>query len=122
MWHFLINFTRLYVLYRVNPVIPVLSCHLKIRPKMVFKNDCRLMQVKSIAEYSAILSTFIKLTFFFKRFVFNHLPLLCSPWLCRFPILAAFLTLSILEWPLKTCITFLSITCLINGKEMEAIN
>ena len=80
------------------------------------------MQVKSIAEYSAILSIFIKLTFFFKIFVFNDLPLLCGSWLCQFPIFAAFLTLSIFEWPLKTCITFLSITCLINGKEMEAIN
>ena len=48
---------------------------------MGFKTDCRLMQVKSIAEF-AILSTFIKLPFAIKTFV-----------------------LSIFEWPLKTGFT-----------------
>ena len=56
---------------------------------MIFKNDYRLMQVKSIAEcskgeHSAILSTFIKLPFAIKTFV-----------------------LSIFEWPLKTGFTVL---------------
>ena len=38
---------------------PVLSDHSKRRPKIGFKTDYRLMQVKSIVEHSAILSTFI---------------------------------------------------------------
>ena len=42
--------------------------------------DYRLMQVKTIAEYIAILSTYIKLPFVFKTFV-------------------------ILEWPRKTGLT-----------------
>ena len=37
--------------------------------KMVSKTNYRLMQVKSIAEYSAILSAFIKLPFVIKVFV-----------------------------------------------------
>ena len=65
-------------------VKPVLSGHSKRRPKMVFKTDYPLMQVKSTAvcskgEHSAILLTFIKQPFVFKTFV-----------------------LSIFEWPLKT--------------------
>ena len=56
----------------------------KRRPKLVFKTDYRLMQVKSIA--SAILLTFIKLPFSFKAFV-----------------------LSIFEWPLKTGFTVFKI-------------
>ena len=50
------------------------------RPKFVFKTKFRLMQVKSIAEHSAIFSTCIKLPFVIKIFV-----------------------LSIFEWKLKTC-------------------
>ena len=54
------------------------------RPKMFFKTDYRLMQVKGIAEmlhreHSAILLTFIKLPVVLKTFV-----------------------LSILEWPVYT--------------------
>ena len=55
---------------------------------MVFKNNYRLMQAKSIAEdHFAILLTFIKLTFVIKPFVF-----------------------SIFEWPLKTGFTVKSLT------------
>ena len=44
-----------------------LSGHSKRRPNIVFKTDYRLMQVKSIVEeYSAILSTCIKLSFVIK--------------------------------------------------------
>ena len=45
------------------------------RPKMVFKNDYLLTQVKSIAEWdhSAILSTLIKLPFVIKIFVLSIL-------------------------------------------------
>ena len=67
----------------------VLSSHSKRRPKLVFKTEFCLMQVKSIAEWehSAILSTFIKLPFVIKVFL-----------------------LSIFEWPLKTGFTvYLSI-------------
>ena len=56
------------------------------RPKLVFKTNYRLIQVRSIAEcsreHSAILSTFIKLPFVFKIFV-----------------------LSIFEWPFYTGFT-----------------
>ena len=38
-------------------LITVLSGHSKRRPKLVFKTDYRLMQIKSIAEY-AICNTF----------------------------------------------------------------
>ena len=49
---------------------------LKKKPKLGFKTDYRLMQVKSIAEcsegeHSAILSTFIKLPFPIKIFVLS---------------------------------------------------
>ena len=46
---------------------------LKGRPKLVFKPSYPLMQIKSIAEWehSAILSTFIKLPFNIKIFVFS---------------------------------------------------
>ena len=59
------------------------------RPKMVFKTDYGLMQVKSIAEcskgkHSAILLTFIKLPVVIKTFV-----------------------LSIFEWPFHTGFTVL---------------
>ena len=63
----------------------VLSGHSKRLPKLVFKTDYCLMQVKSITDgaYScSILSTFIKLPFIIKIFV-----------------------LSIFEWPLKTGFT-----------------
>ena len=58
---------------------PVLSGHAKRRQKCFFKTAYHLMQVKIIAEWehSAILSTFIKLSF----------------------------VLSIFEWPLKTGFT-----------------
>ena len=59
---------------------PVLSSHLKEDQKTVTGD--RLMQVKSIAEHSAILSTCIKQPPVFKTFV-----------------------LSIFEWPLKTGFT-----------------
>ena len=36
----------------INTVKPVLSGQSKRRPELVFKTDCRLMQVKSIAECS----------------------------------------------------------------------
>ena len=57
-------------------VKPVLSGHSKRRPKCVFKTDYRLMQVKSIAEcskgeHSAILLTFIKLSFAIRTFVLS---------------------------------------------------
>ena len=61
-------------------VKPVLSGHSKRRPKLVFKTDYHLMQVKG--EHSAILLTFIKLPFVIKIFV-----------------------LSIFEWRLKTGFT-----------------
>ena len=38
---------------------------------MVYKTDYRLMQVKSIGEHSATLSTFIKLPFVIKIFVLS---------------------------------------------------
>ena len=40
------------LLFSVYTVKPVLSGHTKRRPKLVFKTDYRLMQVKSIAECS----------------------------------------------------------------------
>ena len=42
------------------------------RPKMVFKTDYRLMQVNIIAEYSAIVLTFIKLPVVIKTFVLSR--------------------------------------------------
>ena len=67
-----------------NTVKPVINSHSKRRPKIGFKNDYHLMQVKVLQnaprEHSAMLSTFMKLQFAFKTFV-----------------------LSIFEWPLKTC-------------------
>ena len=61
------------------------------RPKkMIFNTIYRLMQVKSIAEHSSILSTCIKLPFVIKIFVFSSFewPLktgftvfdICNPW------------------------------------------
>ena len=44
------------------------TCH-KEDQKLLFKTDYSLMQVKSIAECSAILSTFFDLPFYFKTFV-----------------------------------------------------
>ena len=64
---------------RSSTVKPFLNGHSQKDQKLVFKTNYRLMQVKSIAEHSAILSTFIKLPLVFKIFV-----------------------LSIFEWPLKT--------------------
>ena len=62
---------------KLNTVKPVLSRRSK-RSKNVFKTNYGLMQVKSIGEHSAILSTFIKLPFVIKIFFFSF------------------------EWPLKT--------------------
>ena len=74
------------LLKAVITVKPVLSGHSKRRPKLVFKANSRLMQVKVLQnaprEHSAILLTFIKLPFVFKTFV-----------------------LSIFEWPLKADFT-----------------
>ena len=63
------------------------TCHSKRRPKLGFKTDYSLMQVKSIeecskGEHSAIHPTFIRLLFVFKTFV-----------------------LSIFQWQLKTGLT-----------------
>ena len=69
---------KLPVAYAIT-VKPVLSGNTKRRSKLVFKTNYCLMQVKRIAEHSAILSTFIKLPFVIKIFV-----------------------LSIFEWQLKT--------------------
>ena len=52
--------------------------------KLDFKTNYRLMQVKSIAEHSALLSTFIKLPFVIK-----------------------ILVLSIFEWPFYTGFTYM---------------
>ena len=52
-----------------STVEPVLSGHSKRTQNLVFKTDYRLMQVKSIAEHSAIASTFIQLPFSIKTFV-----------------------------------------------------
>ena len=75
-----------------NTVNPVLSDHSKRNPKLVFKTDYRLMQVKCIAECSkrAFCITFdlhndIKIPFVFYTFI-----------------------LSIFEWPLKTGLTIMS--------------
>ena len=51
-------------------VKPVLSGHLKIEPKIVFKTDYRLIQVESIAECST-LYTFIKPTIVITIFVLS---------------------------------------------------
>ena len=69
--------------FNIGTVESVLCSHSKSRPKLVFKTNYRLMQVKSIAEcfgeHSAILLTFIKLLFVINIFV-----------------------LSIFEWPFMT--------------------
>ena len=65
----------------VLTVKPVLSSHSKRRPKIGFKTDYRLMQVKSIAE--------------------------CILQYVR-PSLSKTFVLSIFEWPLKTGFTVLS--------------
>ena len=74
---------KFYVKFLVlfSTVKPVLSRHSKKRPKMVFNTNYCLMQVKSIAECS-ILLTFITL-----------------------PIVFKILVSSIFEWPLKTGFT-----------------
>ena len=69
---------------KMNDSKTCLKRPLKKKTKLVFKTDNCLMQVKSIAECSAILQTFIKLPFAIKTFV-----------------------LSIFEWPLKTGFTVL---------------
>ena len=83
-------FSRL-TAFKLVTVKPVLSGHSKTRPKIGFQDQlslnagqkyCRMLQV----EHSAILSTFIKLSFVMKIFV-----------------------LSLFEWPLKTGFTVLSI-------------
>ena len=75
-----------------GPVTPVLSSYSKRRPKLVFKIDYGLMQVKVLqnapTEHSAIILTFIKLPFVFKTFV-----------------------LSVFEWPLKTGFTVYVFAC-----------
>ena len=83
MCHFSV---RIEVLFQTKPstVKPVLSGQSKRTPKLFFKTDYRLMQVKSIAECSKGSITFIKLPFVIKIFV-----------------------LSIFEWPLKTGFTVL---------------
>ena len=72
------------VSYKMTMYVHVLSGHSKDDQKLVFNTDYRLMQVKSIAECSnsAILSTFIKVPFVIKIFVW-----------------------SIFEWPLQTGFT-----------------
>ena len=82
------NFTYISFVKRFsNTVKPVLSGHSKRRPKIVFQDPlwlnagqkfCRMLQ----GEHSAILSTFIKLPFVIKIFVW-----------------------SMFEWPLKTGFT-----------------
>ena len=61
------------MLLNAYTVKAVLSGHSKRRPKLVFKTDYRLMQVKSIAEceHSAILSIFIELPIVIKIFVLS---------------------------------------------------
>ena len=54
-----------------HTVKPVLSGHSTRRPKLVFKTDYCLMQVKRIAEHSAILLNFIKLPFVIKIIVLS---------------------------------------------------
>ena len=73
--------------FLIIKVKPVFNRHSKRRPKLVFKTDYRLMQVKSIAECSkgSILQ-------YFQTSLSYHLPL--SPFL------------SIFEWPLKTGSTY----------------
>ena len=82
--HFINTFLQqnIAVSYDVTPGSDKTPCIKLDKPKMVFKTDYRLMQIKSIAEHSAILSTFIKLPFVIKIFV-----------------------LSIFEWLLKTGFT-----------------
>ena len=84
-------FFLFFFIFLCNSFKPVLSSHSKRRPKMVFKANYCLMQVKSIAEcskgeHSAIFWTFIELPFVIKIFV-----------------------LSIIEWPLKTGFTVFSL-------------
>ena len=61
--------------FRPIRVKPVIGSHSKRRPKLVFKTDYHLMQVKSIAECSkrafCNTLTFIKLSFVFKTFVLS---------------------------------------------------
>ena len=54
-----------------NTVKPVLSGQSKRRPKLVIKTDYRLMQVESITEHAAILSTFIKQPLVIKIFILS---------------------------------------------------
>ena len=61
--------------FDVITVKPVLSSHSKRRPKMFFKTDYRLMQVKNRmlqGEHSAIPSTFIKLPIVIKDLCFVY--------------------------------------------------
>ena len=60
-----------HVQYRVITVNPSTNGHSKKDKKMLFNTNCRLMQDKSIAEYSAILSTPIELPFIIKIFVLS---------------------------------------------------
>ena len=82
MFHCIYGGVRVIISKCICTFKPVLSGHSKRRPKLFFKTDYLLMQVKIIAEHSAIFSTFNKLPFVFKTFVF-----------------------SIFEWPLKTGFT-----------------
>ena len=68
------------VSHQVSPTIvitvkPVLSGHSNRTPILAFNTDYPLMQVKSITEWkhSAIISTFIKLTFSNKTYVLSIL-------------------------------------------------
>ena len=51
-----------------HTVKPVQKGHSQKDQKLVFKTNYRLMQVKSIAEHSAILSTVIKTIFVLSNF------------------------------------------------------
>ena len=79
---FVTNCTLLAVLIHMGTVKPVLSSHPKRRPKLVFKTDYRLMQVKSIAECSKVsilqffrpsLSYHLSLRSLFCLFLSDHL-------------------------------------------------
>ena len=54
-----------------DTVKPVLNGHSQKDQKLFFKTKYRFMQVKSIAEYSAILLAFIMLSFVIKIFVLS---------------------------------------------------
>ena len=74
--NFRILSTAVYVFHTLsswneNTVKHVYNSHSQKDWKLVFKTNYRLIQVKSIAECSAILSTFIRLLFAIKIFVLS---------------------------------------------------